>query len=83
MAPPDALRRAIWNGSLPIKVVLDPSECRVFDKSDPYYIQAPRVAYLPFYLPRIYKFFEDFLIDKTVATVENAWFEVDNAPLRW
>ncbi|KAK6497860.1 autophagy protein 5 [Arthrobotrys musiformis] len=79
----DAVRRAVWDGSIPFKVMLDPSECRIFDKADPYYFQADRVAYLPFYLPRIYKFFEDFLIDRAVSTVESAWFEVDNAPLRW
>ncbi|KAK6530035.1 autophagy protein 5 [Orbilia ellipsospora] len=83
MAGSDAVRRAVWDGSVPFRVLLDPSECRIFDKADVYYFQANRVAYLPFYLPRIYKFFEDFLIDKTVATMENAWFEVDNAPLRW
>ncbi|KAK6334159.1 autophagy protein 5 [Orbilia brochopaga] len=79
----DALRRAVWDGSIPVRVLLDPSECRIFDQADAYYLQAHRVAYLPFYLPRIYRFFEPFLIDKSVATVESAWFEVDNAPLRW
>ncbi|EWC44620.1 hypothetical protein DRE_06609 [Drechslerella stenobrocha 248] len=82
-ASPDAIRRAVWEGSISVRVLLDPSECRVFDKADAYYFQASRVAYLPFYLPRIYKFFEDFLIDRAVATAENAWFEADNAPLRW
>ncbi|KAJ6263490.1 hypothetical protein Dda_2054 [Drechslerella dactyloides] len=83
LAMSDALRRAVWDGSIPVRVLLDPSECRIFDQADAYYFQARRVAYLPFYLPRIYRFFEPFLIDKSVATVESAWFEVDNAPLRW
>ncbi len=35
------VRRVLWNGSLPIKVILDPGECRTFDQSDPYYVRRP------------------------------------------
>ncbi|KAF3929028.1 hypothetical protein ABW20_dc0101708 [Dactylellina cionopaga] len=30
----DDVRRAVWGGSIPFKVLLDPSECRIFDKAD-------------------------------------------------
>lgn len=43
MEAPDSksIRRAIWHGSIPIKILLDFSESRVFDASDPYYARVP------------------------------------------
>jgi len=35
---PKAIRRAVWAGSIPCKILLDPGESRVFDASDPYYV---------------------------------------------
>lgn len=40
MDSPDlkAIRKAIWYGSIPCRILLDPGESRVFDASDPYYV---------------------------------------------
>ncbi|PWW76226.1 APG5-domain-containing protein [Tuber magnatum] len=80
---PKAIRRAIWSGSIPCKILLDPGESRVFDASDPYYIIIPRIAYLPFFAERICNFFRPFVIDPEVAKPESAWFEFESVPMKW
>ncbi|KAI5838595.1 autophagy protein Apg5-domain-containing protein [Morchella snyderi] len=78
-----SIRKAIWSGSIPCKILLDPGECRVFDDSDPYYLTIPRISYLPLFIPQIYKFFKHFLIDQEVSKEETAWFEFESVPLKW
>ena len=34
-----ALRRTIWEGAIPCRIELDPSESRVFDGTDPFYVR--------------------------------------------
>ncbi|KAL0632942.1 Autophagy protein 5 [Maublancomyces gigas] len=78
-----SIRRAVWHGSIPVKIVLDFGESRVFDASDPYYLTIPRISYLPLFIPQIYKFFKPFLIDSDVSKEETAWFEFESVPLKW
>ena len=35
-----ALRRTLWDGAIPCRIELDPSECRVFDAASPYFVSA-------------------------------------------
>ncbi|KAJ5923414.1 Autophagy protein [Penicillium verhagenii] len=37
-ASPVAIQRSIWNGRIPLEIVLAPSESRVYDKTDPYLV---------------------------------------------
>ncbi|KAI5818567.1 autophagy protein Apg5-domain-containing protein [Pyronema omphalodes] len=78
-----ALRRALWNGSIPCRIELDPSESRVFDVIEPYFISLPRMSYIPLYMTEIYRFFTPFLIDTSVSCLENAWLEFESVPLKW
>lgn len=44
-----SIRKAVWHGSIPVKIVLDFGESRVFDDSDPYYARTTlreRLVYL-------------------------------------
>ena len=34
----DGLQNIIWNGSLPLKIRLSPSDSRVYDQADPYFV---------------------------------------------
>lgn len=43
-----SIRKAVWHGSIPVKIVLDFGESRVFDASDPYYACTPRSLDPPF-----------------------------------
>ncbi|RPA83327.1 APG5-domain-containing protein [Ascobolus immersus RN42] len=77
------IREKIWYGSIPTRIILNPGESRVFDSADPFYIQLPRISYLPLYLPQILAFFTPFLINPSDATLANAWLEFDSVPLKW
>ena len=33
-----AIQQRVWDGKLLLEIVLDPSECRTFDESDPYLV---------------------------------------------
>ncbi|KAF8470885.1 autophagy protein Apg5-domain-containing protein [Kalaharituber pfeilii] len=81
--PPASIRRAVWEGSIPVQILLDPGESRVFDNADPFYIQLPRVSYLPLFYPQLYTFFESFLIDKDTCKPSEAWLEFEGVPLKW
>jgi autophagy-related protein 5 len=35
-----SLRRAVWNGSIPCRIELDPAESRVFDAAGSYFVSA-------------------------------------------
>ncbi len=32
------VQKTIWDGSLPLEIRLSPSDCRIYDKSDPYLV---------------------------------------------
>ncbi|KAI9739800.1 MAG: autophagy protein 5 [Cirrosporium novae-zelandiae] len=77
------IRQRIWEGSLPLEIVLSPTECRIFDKSDPYLVHFPRLSYLPFLLERLHNFFTPFLIDPSASEPHKGWFSFEDVPLKW
>lgn len=76
------LKSSVWDGSLPIEIRLSPSECRVYDQADPYFVQYPRLSYLPFLLPRLHAFFFPSLINPDVIPYDG-WFSFEEVPLKW
>lgn len=36
--PPNAIQQRIWDGRLPLEILLAPSECRTYDQADPYLV---------------------------------------------
>ncbi|KAL2350832.1 autophagy protein Apg5-domain-containing protein [Cryomyces antarcticus] len=81
-SPISALQTKTWESTLPLEIRLSPSECRTFDRSDPYLIQFPRLSYLPFLLPRLHAFFSSALINPDVAAHEG-WLSFEDVPLKW
>ncbi|OKL56670.1 Autophagy protein 5 [Talaromyces atroroseus] len=78
----NSIQEKVWEGRLPLEIVLDPSECRTYDKSDPYLILYPRVSYLPFILPRLHSFFRSSLIHPECEP-HSGWFSFEGVPLKW
>ncbi|OCK82458.1 autophagy protein-like protein 5 [Lepidopterella palustris CBS 459.81] len=76
------LQKKVWSGSIPLEIRLASSECRTFDQSDPYLILSPRLAYLPFLLPRLHAFFTPYLIDPSGPSSEG-WLSYQDVPLKW
>ncbi|OJJ46881.1 hypothetical protein ASPZODRAFT_131780 [Penicilliopsis zonata CBS 506.65] len=81
-ASTSSIQQAIWEGRLPLEIVLAPSESRVYDKTDPYLISYHRISYLPSLLPRLHAFFSSSLIDPSSQPHEG-WFSFENVPLKW
>ncbi|KAK4499920.1 hypothetical protein PRZ48_008106 [Zasmidium cellare] len=77
-----ALQSKIWNGSLALEIRLASSDCRTYDKSEPYLIQYPRLSYLAFLLPRLHTFFAPSLINPEVSSYD-AWLSFEDVPLKW
>lgn len=82
MNPTLALQQHIWGGQLPLSISLAPSECRTFDQTEPYLIFCPRLAYLPFLLPRLLAFFAPVLIQQPEGP-HTGWFSFEGVPLKW
>ncbi|KAL0257881.1 Autophagy protein 5 [Diplodia seriata] len=77
-----ALQKQLWSGSIPLEIRLASTECRTYDDSDPYLIQAPRLSYIPFLLPRLHAFFAPSLINPDVHPTKG-WLSYSDVPLKW
>ncbi|KAJ5430098.1 Autophagy-related protein 5 [Penicillium cf. griseofulvum] len=77
-----SIQKAVWDGRLPLEIVLASSESRTFDKTDPYLIAYPRISYLPSLLPKLRAFFSSFLIEPNSQS-HDGWFEFEGVPLKW
>ncbi|KAH8119041.1 autophagy protein 5 [Phellopilus nigrolimitatus] len=82
-------RRLTWEGTVPLEIHVDPSELPAnSDRGlECYFIQAPRVSYLPLLVPEIKRFLTDIVLDgaggKTVKE-EEWWFETeDKVLMKW
>ncbi|KIY65911.1 autophagy-related protein [Cylindrobasidium torrendii FP15055 ss-10] len=82
-------RRLIWDGTVPLEIRINPKHLPANSERalESYFIQAPRVSYLPLVLPEIRRFFADLVFDETGAKDikdEDWWFEnTDGVPLKW
>jgi len=82
-------RRLTWEGTVPLEIRVDPNELPAnSDRGlECYFIQAPRVTYLPLLMPEIRKFLMDVVFDEAAAKVlkeEDWWFESEQgALLKW
>lgn len=82
-------RRLSWEGTVPLEIRVDPKELPAnSDRGlECYYIQAPRVSYLPLLMPEIKKFLMDVVFDEAAASVlkeEEWWFESEEGTLlKW
>lgn len=78
----NSIQKSVWEGKLPLEIVLAPSESRVYDQTDPYLVCFPRVSYLFSLLPKLSDFFTSFLIEPT-SRPHDGWFSFEGVPLKW
>ncbi|EJD02724.1 autophagy protein 5 [Fomitiporia mediterranea MF3/22] len=82
-------RRLAWEGTVPLEIHVDPAELPAnSDRGlECYFIQAPRVSYLPLLVPEIKRFLVDIVFDSVGAKAikeEDWWFETeDRVLMRW
>lgn len=77
-----SIQKTVWDGKLPLEIVLAPSESRTYDQTDPYLIACSRLAYLPSLLTRLRAFFAPSLIDPN-SHAHDGWFSFEGVPLKW
>ncbi|KAJ7594851.1 autophagy protein Apg5-domain-containing protein [Mycena floridula] len=82
-------RRLTWDGTVPLEIRVHPKELPAnSDRGlESYFMQAPRVSYLPLLMPEIRRFFMDIVFDETAAKDlkdDEWWFETSEGTLlKW
>ena len=82
-------RRLIWDGSVPLEIRVDSKELPANSERglECYFVQAPRVTYLPLLVPEIKNFLCDVVFDEAGASTvkeEEWWFESEDGVLmKW
>ncbi|KAI0055101.1 hypothetical protein BV25DRAFT_1843187 [Artomyces pyxidatus] len=82
-------RRLTWEGTVPLEIRVDSKELPANSNRglECYFIQAPRVTYLPLLIPEIKRFLLDVVFDEEAARIlkeEDWWFESEDGHLlKW
>ena len=82
-------RRLTWEGTVPLEIRVDSKELPANSNRglECYFIQAPRVSYLPLLVPEIKRFLMDIVFDEEAAKLlkeEDWWFESEGGGLlKW
>ncbi|KAA1478124.1 hypothetical protein DENSPDRAFT_845322 [Dentipellis sp. KUC8613] len=82
-------RRLTWEGTVPLEIRVDSKELPANSNRglECYFIQAPRVSYLPLLVPEIKRFLMDVVFDEEAARglkEEDWWFESEDGHLlKW
>ncbi|KAI8335270.1 putative autophagy protein [Choanephora cucurbitarum] len=80
-----AFAKHVWNGKLPVKIILDPTGVDLGNGKewDPIYLEVPRCSYLPLVTRRIQKIMKDLDMQFPDESFQSAWYEADHLPLKW
>jgi autophagy-related protein 5 len=82
-------RRLVWEGTVPLEIRVDSKELPANSNRglECYFIQAPRVSYLPLLISEIKRFLQDVVFDDEAARLmkeEDWWFESEEGHLlKW
>jgi autophagy-related protein 5 len=83
-------RRLTWEGTVPLEIRVDSHELPAgADRGlDCYYVQAPRVWYLPLVMGEVRKFLMEIVFDESnkgaLGDGEEWWFEgEEGGPMKW
>lgn len=82
-------RRLTWEGTVPLEIRVDSKELPANSNRglECYFIQTPRVSYLPLLVPEIKRFLQDVVFDDEAARLmkeEEWWFESEEGHLlKW
>lgn len=82
-------RRLTWEGTVPLEIRVDTKELPANSNRglECYYVQAPRVNYLPLLMPEVRRYLMDVVFDEAAASnlkEEDWWFETEEGTLlKW
>ncbi|KAI9253335.1 autophagy protein Apg5-domain-containing protein [Helicostylum pulchrum] len=81
------ISKSIWNGKIPIKISLDPTETDVYgiEKTwDPIYLEVPRCSYLPLITKQIQQTLTSLGMKVSEEAFASVWYQDSNRqPLKW
>jgi autophagy-related protein 5 len=78
----EEIRKRIWNGTIPVIIVLDKNESR--GSVTPFYLlRCHRTSYFPLYLPKVLAYFKKDLNDPDLASSLSWWLDFEDVPIRW
>jgi autophagy-related protein 5 len=79
----------VWEGTVPLEIRVDSKELPANSNRglEVYFVQAPRVSYLPLIVPELKRFLFDIVFDEEAAQLlndEDWWFESeDSVIVKW
>jgi len=73
------IRKAMWEGQVPIVFQLNPDEVTSLQPPEPYYYLAPRGSYLTAIAGPV----RDHFLVSAPAVVDEMWFDHNGIPLKW
>ncbi len=62
MTQDEVVRKEAWDGSIPIRLTLSPQDVGTYDPPLPFFIQAPRMGYLPLALNQARTYFQGYAL---------------------
>ncbi|KAG2200649.1 hypothetical protein INT47_005805 [Mucor saturninus] len=81
------ISKNIWNGKIPLKITLDPTETDVYGNDkvwDPVYLEVPRCSYLPLVTRQIQQIYTGLGMQVPEDAFLSVWYEDSNKqPLKW
>ncbi|KAM0787037.1 hypothetical protein ACM66B_006303 [Microbotryomycetes sp. NB124-2] len=86
--PPSLFRSLVFGGHVTCKVQIAQDELPTHAERaiDSYFVQAPRISYLPLLVPQLRKHFLALILDSVSLNAlrdDSVWFSFEGAPLKW
>jgi autophagy-related protein 5 len=75
----ESVRKAVWEGGIPIVFNLHHNDLTTFEPPLPYYIVAPRGSYLPLVTANV----RDHFVLSAPVLIDEMWFDYKGTPLKW
>ncbi|KAI9474289.1 MAG: autophagy protein 5 [Benjaminiella poitrasii] len=80
------ISKSVWNGKIPIKIMLDPTEIDVYGHEkvwDPVYLEASRCSYLPLITKHLQQLFLELGMQVPEEAFQSVWYDYNDKPLKW
>lgn len=81
-----SISETVWNGKIPLKVTLDPTDIDIYGNEkvyDPIYLEVSRCSYLPLVTKHIQQLLSNLGMQVSEEVFQSAWYDYDRQPLKW
>ncbi|CEP15672.1 hypothetical protein [Parasitella parasitica] len=84
--PRPVILEAIWNGKIPMKITLDPTDIDIYGNAkvwDPIYLEVSRCSYLPLVTKHLQQLLLSLGMQISEQAFQSIWYDYDLQPLKW